>query len=113
MIEPRMQTGHVGTMFAILSWFAMNSGQATFRQNLSHHPEDWYCIRFRPVFWLAFILRRRLPMQCSAQWHLAGFVRLTAAGGCTGMFTEAIGRTTGFPFHLLPEQGARNLKPSL
>ena len=40
-----------------------NAGKDPFRQNLSPHPEDWHCSGFRPVFWLAFLLRRRLPMQ--------------------------------------------------
>ncbi len=41
---------------------ARTNGLTADRQNLSPHPEDWHYIRFRPVFWLAIILRQRLPM---------------------------------------------------
>ena len=43
-----------------------------------------------------------------AQWHRAGVVRPTAAGGCAGLSAQGV--VTGFPFHPLRSRGARNLK---
>ena len=39
-----------------------NRTRAAGPQNHSPHPEDWNHLRFRSVFWLAFILLQRLPM---------------------------------------------------
>lgn len=72
------------------------------------------------LLWLqAGLLARLLPPPTPsralspAQWPSAGFVWLTAAGGCTGMPAKRLGSSTGFPFHLLPEQEARHLKAAL
>lgn len=69
------------------------------------------------LLWLQAGLLARLPpppapshAALPAQWLTAGFVWLTAAGGCTGIHANTFGKSTGFPFHLLPEQGARHLK---
>ena len=60
------------------------------------------------VFWLAFVLLRRLPVR-EAQWHGCGVVRLTAAGAAPEWPQCGV---TGFPFH--PEaqsapRGTRNV----
>ena len=84
-------------------------GVATFRQNLSLHPEDWHCACFRPVFWLAFFLHQRLPMRLSAH---SGFLSVSsglqqrgAAPACLPVPSNRLGIDTGFPFHLPLEQG--------
>ena len=48
---------------------------SAFRQNLSPHPEDWHCACFRPVFWLAFFLYRRLPIRFSSY---SGFLSVSS-----------------------------------
>ena len=48
------------------------------------------------------------PCDCVAQWHVAGFVRPTAAGGCAGITANR--GFTGFPFHPFRRNGTRNLK---
>ena len=81
----------------------------TFRQNLSPHPEDWHCACFRPVFWLAFFLRRRLPMRFSSHSGFlpasSGLQQRGAAPACLPLSSNFLGIDTGFPFHLPLEQG--------
>ena len=66
---------------------------STFRQNLSPHPEDWHCACFRPVFWLAFFLRRRLPMRFSSH---SGFLSVSS-----GLQQRGLHRLVR-PYHSIP-----------
>ena len=91
-------------------------GVATFRQNLSLHPEDWHCACFRPVFWLAFFLHRRLPMRFSSY---SGFLSVSSGLQQRGLhrlicpyypIAWALTPVSRFTF---PLNRARHLKASL
>ena len=71
-------------------------------------PRGTHLVSLRPVFWLTFIRSPRLP-GLLAQWHIADFVRFTAAGAAPECSKDCSQRSPDFPFQLLRDCAWRHL----